>query len=329
MKFLKVALPMMVLGILIFSPSYAQAANAHFFGPIIDPECECDTSAPDWGCVLDTAHNVFNLIFSLSILVFVLTAAYAGLLFMSTSVNPEGKSKARSMLLNTVVGLLISLSAWLIVDFVMRLLYDQSAGFGPWNSILKDGDMRRCILPAPDAPSLGINATPTGVQTTEDPTANEPVDPNSRPSGDWAEFFGFDPGISAQAGDASDALDSLLSCMAGALIRDGQANVSPISSISDSNGGVSCYESHPTWNQCTRGGQTGCCYHTKNSCHYGGASCKDENKSYSADFGNENKASLIIAAANACGASRAALENGNHIHVTAPNRCGSNGGTCR
>ncbi len=183
MSFLRVALPILILGILVLTPSYAEAANAHFFGPIIDVKCRCDAennngvaSAPDWGCVLDTAHNVFNLLFSLSILVFVLTAAWAGLLFMSTSVNPEGKSKAKSMLLNTVVGLLISLSAWLIVDFVMRLLYDDSAGFGPWNSILKDGDMRRCILPAPDAPSLGISFTPSSEQTTGDPTASEPVE---------------------------------------------------------------------------------------------------------------------------------------------------------
>lgn len=167
MKSLKAVLPLVVLGILTLTPFYAQAASAHFFGPIIDGQCICKDSAPDWGCVLDTAHNVFNLIFSLSVLVFVITAALAGLTFMSASVNPEGKKKAKAMLLNTVVGLLIALSAWLIVDFVMRLLYNDSAGFGPWNSILKDGDPRRCLVFAP-APSIAVNVTSTGIQATQE-----------------------------------------------------------------------------------------------------------------------------------------------------------------
>lgn len=64
---------------------------------------------------------------------------------MFSSVNAENKSKAKNVLTNAVVGLLLALSAWLLVDFMMKTLYnpatqDQSGKvWGPWNSILGDG----------------------------------------------------------------------------------------------------------------------------------------------------------------------------------------------
>ena len=62
---------------------------------------------------------------------------------MISATNPESRSQAKKMLLNAAIGLMIILSAWLMVDFIMKALYsgpDGTAGkFGPWNSILGDG----------------------------------------------------------------------------------------------------------------------------------------------------------------------------------------------
>lgn len=145
MRFLKALLPVLVFGILAFAPQAAFAADANFFGPIIPVECHCVGSAPDFSCVLATIQNAVNLAISVGVIIFVLVCAYAGFLFMFSSVNAENKSKAKNVLTNAVVGLLLALSAWLLVDFMMKTLYnpatqDQSGKvWGPWNSILGDG----------------------------------------------------------------------------------------------------------------------------------------------------------------------------------------------
>lgn len=157
MSLVRILLPLLVVGMLIALPVDAQAANASFFGPIIDRDCLCNGPgeiAPDWGCVLDIVHNTLNLLFSLAILVFALAVAYSGFQIMLNPTNPEKRTEARKMLLNIVVGLMIALSAWLIVDFVMRIFYEDSAGWGPWNRILADGDPKRCLLVNKDLPSV-------------------------------------------------------------------------------------------------------------------------------------------------------------------------------
>jgi hypothetical protein len=66
----------------------------------------------------------------------VFVIAYAGASFMLNPTNPEARTQARSMLINVVVGMIILLSAWLVVDFIMKILYNDGAQYGPWNSIL-------------------------------------------------------------------------------------------------------------------------------------------------------------------------------------------------
>lgn len=140
-----------------FVPQVTFAATSNFFGPIIDGRCKCDTatlgyeSAPDWGCVLQTLQNIVNLAISLGVVFGIFVIAYAGLLWMTNSVNPHGREQAKTMLQHAVIGLLIALSAWLIVDFVMKVLYNPSAqgagvSFGPWNTILADGPVNYCLV---------------------------------------------------------------------------------------------------------------------------------------------------------------------------------------
>lgn len=86
----------------------------------------------------------------------VMFIVWAGFLFIMSAANPESRSKARSMLINAVIGMFIVLAAWLIVDFVMKTLYDPSAKkFGPWNQILQvDGNT--CIDPQTVSPITGL-----------------------------------------------------------------------------------------------------------------------------------------------------------------------------
>ncbi len=132
-----------VLVTLSLAPT-AYAAQSTFFGPIVPTECQ---SCPcGFASVLETIRHLMNLGIALAIVIAVLIIVYAGVLYIMSAANPESRSTANKMLMNAVIGLVIVLSAWLIVDFVMKKLYNpNAANLGPWNSIIVGGDV--CIKP--------------------------------------------------------------------------------------------------------------------------------------------------------------------------------------
>jgi len=127
----------------LFDPDWHIVPDAHDLDP------ECSPGAPlGFGGVLQVIQNLMNAGISIGILISMLVITFAGILWILTPTNPENHSKAKQVLTNAVIGLLIILSAWLIVDFVMKVLYSGSDGqqgkFGPWNEILVGGDY--CIV---------------------------------------------------------------------------------------------------------------------------------------------------------------------------------------
>lgn len=151
---------------LLFSAAPAYAADATFFGPVIPAECNCEgegvTSAPGWGCVLQVLQNSLNLAISLSVILAVLYIVYSGFLFVVSAGNPSAREGAKTRILNVVVGIVVLLSAWLIVDFIMKKLYVESDDFGPWNAILQsESGTSYCIQQsAGPAPLPGLVGEP-------------------------------------------------------------------------------------------------------------------------------------------------------------------------
>ncbi|MDP2815353.1 MAG: pilin, partial [Rectinemataceae bacterium] len=127
----------------LFDPDWQLVPDAHK----IDPE-NCPEGYPlGFGGVLQLVQNGMNAAISFGVIIFVLVIAGAGILWILTPTNPENHSQAKKILTNGVIGLLIILSAWLMVDFVMKILYNPNAyNLGPWNEILVGGDL--CIKPA-------------------------------------------------------------------------------------------------------------------------------------------------------------------------------------
>lgn len=264
----------------------------------IDPLCPA--GAPlSYGAVMEIIQRFMNAAISFGILICVIIIAWSGFLFITSVTNPESRNKARGMLTNAGIGLLIVLSAWLMVDFVMKVLYSGPDGtegkFGPWNSILGTGPA--CIIGRP------TQALFTGEITAVEVTA--PVVAGQTSDG----FFTYQPGIQAQRVHASAKLNTLLSCMATKV----PARVGNISSISDS----AIINGTKTFQQCAASG----CAHTKNSCHYGGSKCVGS--SYAVDFGDEQNIPALTAAARACGADYVGNE-GNHLHVSVGAGCSCN-----
>ena len=129
-----------LLAFLLLIPLSADAQ----FGPIVPEVCK---SCPcGFGGVLAIIQNVVNFIIAISIVIATLIIAWAGGLYMLSATNPESRSTANKMLINAAVGLVIVLSAWLIVDFVMKTLYDNGSEFGPWNTILMGTGGDSCIV---------------------------------------------------------------------------------------------------------------------------------------------------------------------------------------
>lgn len=133
----------LILALLMLLPMPVAAQ----FGPIV-PEV-CRTCACGFGGVLAIIQNVVNFIIGIAIIFATIIMVWAGGLYILSAANPESRSTANKMLINAVIGLLIVLSAWLIVDFVMKTLYDNGSEFGPWNSILLSGTGDNCIVAKP------------------------------------------------------------------------------------------------------------------------------------------------------------------------------------
>lgn len=123
-------------GLPLLDPQWQLVPRAH----LIDPTCP--VGAPlGFGGVLVGIQNLMNAAISFGILVVVFVLVIGGIMLVLSPVSAENRSKAKKIITNALVGILIVMSSWVVVDFVMKLLYDaDNAALGPWNSILVGGD---------------------------------------------------------------------------------------------------------------------------------------------------------------------------------------------
>ncbi len=135
-------------------PLAAHAGGVPFFGPII-PNAPVtidgvtgnqNTCAAGWGMLITVINNIISLLITLAI-VFVapLTIAWAGFLYVVNPVDPSGIAKAKGILLNTVVGIVIALAGWMIVDAIMAVLYNPSNPGETWSSLITSGDLSKTL----------------------------------------------------------------------------------------------------------------------------------------------------------------------------------------
>ncbi len=200
-----------------------------------------------------------------------------GYFYAASGGNNATMQKAKGFITDAIIGLILALLAYLILYII--------------NPELVKIKTQATIYPTP-TPAPAPTPAPTPAPGT----------------GSCSGISSQKPG---QCKDASPSLTNLLSCMNSKL-----GNAIQISSISDGNGGVNCYQNNPTWAQCTSGSQKNCCFHKKNSCHYGGTSCAGS--SSAVDFSNAGSSapnSTIISTAKSCGANYT-LDEGNHVHVS-------------
>ena len=109
-------------------PSAAFAQN--FFGPIV-PQCGAACQMCD---LVQMGDNIIRFLISIFAVIGAILVAWAGLL-MATSRGDTGQlGKGKSILMNTVLGFIIMLVGWLIVDTVLKTLAGNQA-YGMWQKV--------------------------------------------------------------------------------------------------------------------------------------------------------------------------------------------------
>jgi hypothetical protein len=110
----------------IFLDSNTVLASGDNFGvDTIDEEIVLEKTNP-----IAMVTRIINIVLGLLGIISVGIILYAGFLWMTSEGNEEKVAKAKNTLKNAVIGLVIILSAWGIVTFVLRTLYDNTGGPG-------------------------------------------------------------------------------------------------------------------------------------------------------------------------------------------------------
>jgi hypothetical protein len=116
-------------------------------------------NGPDCGTceLVKLGNNIITWLVSVMAVICALMIVFAGFKMVTSAGNSGEISKAKEMIANTLIGFVILLAAWLIIDTVMKMFVNQSV-VGPWNQI-------ECILattPAGAPAGTGtVTVTPT------------------------------------------------------------------------------------------------------------------------------------------------------------------------
>lgn len=120
------------------------------------PDCDvCD--------VVQTANNLIRLLIQIGLVVGVLLFAYGGFIMVTSAGNQSQVGKAKSIFLNVVIGFVILLGAWLIVDTIMKTFAKGDQRFGTWNELTCPAQ------PVQPTQQAGGSVTPTTPATTTTP----------------------------------------------------------------------------------------------------------------------------------------------------------------
>ncbi|MFA6414842.1 MAG: pilin [Candidatus Paceibacterota bacterium] len=165
----------------------AAHASIPFFGPVIPAAYNvCPAS---WGLLLTVVNNVIELLITLAI-VFVapIMIAYSGFLFVVNPVNASGKEQAKKILTNTIVGIVVALAGWMIVDAIMVVLYNPGAESGStrletWSNIIGSKGIEPCLPQKGALPGDDLNqSVSTGVSADGGKFLALPSNGNCTPS---------------------------------------------------------------------------------------------------------------------------------------------------
>jgi hypothetical protein len=116
----------------LFAP--VMALGAGLPTRIVPASCDVEGGCQSICDIALLAQNVLNTGIFIAIFLSAVLFAWAGWQAMTAGGNMEKVHSARSVFTNVLIGLLIILGGWIVIDTLMRTLTNAST-FGPWNKI--------------------------------------------------------------------------------------------------------------------------------------------------------------------------------------------------
>lgn len=104
-----------------------------------DPLVPCSGPDCNFCSIVTLVQNIINWLFGFLTLVAVILLVVAGFKLVTSAGNPNAWETAKKMLTNVIIGFIIIMAAWLIVDTIMKALLAPDSGMGPWNSFSAGG----------------------------------------------------------------------------------------------------------------------------------------------------------------------------------------------
>ncbi|USN88533.1 MAG: TrbC/VirB2 family protein [Candidatus Nomurabacteria bacterium] len=283
-------LPVIALIVLLFvSPDASVGAG-------LAPNCAGATCG---SCdVVAMANNIVKWLIGVLFVIFAIMVAAGGFGLVTSGGNQAAKEAAKSRISNAIIGIVLVLAAWLLVDTLMRALLSGTEGKingNFWYTI-------ECTqqTATEDVPSEEI-------KMPEDANG-DPVADCSNPASLIAKFNGSPQGV-----EDNPALRTMINCY---LADPGIAALVDTSKI------FTYDQSHPICANTNGNPVCGPCSHSRGSCHYGRGSGKG---AQAVDFNAKGNAEnelykLIKAKQGVCGGKL--NPEGNHTHISL-DTCGS------
>ncbi len=117
----KQSIPLFVFGMLFFVSTDAVHAQGFSTNLIV---CDGVNVPCTFNSLVQLGRNFVNLLIVYSVPIAVISFTYAGFLLLTSQGNAGAVSKARGIFLDTAIGFMIVLAAWLIVSAITGSLLD-------------------------------------------------------------------------------------------------------------------------------------------------------------------------------------------------------------
>src|SRR3989338_6365872 len=102
-------------------------------GKTIDGKTQAACTVCD---IAKTAQNVPNTAIYIAVFMSSILFAYAGFIYITNIANHGEITKAKNIFANVIIGLVIILASWLVIDTLMKtLVNNDESRFGPWNRV--------------------------------------------------------------------------------------------------------------------------------------------------------------------------------------------------
>lgn len=136
----KLLTTVLLIGFFVFMPLLVQAQGLVPACRVGDPNCANAYNPDNYGAceLVQLANNIISFGIALSSIIMTIILVYAGYLLVTSGGNAGTIKKAKGMFTNIVIGLLILLSSFLIVNTILIMLVGGSPSAGKilqWNNI--------------------------------------------------------------------------------------------------------------------------------------------------------------------------------------------------